>query len=106
MLICDKRLGILQSQLEHPTRFSDCPSPPFVSAANLISGASSASSVDTAETSFTDEINRQLKLTPEDKKRIARKFQDLDEKLMWKLSTGTIVEKKMEELALACEYEQ
>lgn len=105
MLICDKWLGILQSQLEHPTKFSDCPSPPFVSAANLYSGASSASSVDTAEFSFTEEINRQLKLTPEDKNRIARRFQGLDEKSMWKLSTGTIVEKKMEELALICEYE-
>ncbi|RCH92754.1 hypothetical protein CU098_009368, partial [Rhizopus stolonifer] len=48
---------------------------------------------------------KQVKLTLVDKENIRRMYQELDPDKMWKLSTGTVVEKKMEEFALSCCYE-
>jgi hypothetical protein len=45
-------------------------------------------------------------LSSNDKENIKKMYQELDPNKTWRLSTGTIVEKKMEELALACNYEQ
>lgn len=49
---------------------------------------------------------KQALLKPEDKIAVAELYNNLDPLKMWKLSSGTIVEKKMEEFAMACTYEQ
>ncbi|CAO3678654.1 unnamed protein product [Rhizopus stolonifer] len=48
---------------------------------------------------------KRSKLTSNDKENIKKIYQDLDPSKTWRLSTGTVVENKMEELALACNYE-
>jgi len=45
-------------------------------------------------------------LTAGDKVNIKAKYDGLDVKKMWKLSTGTVVEEKMRERALKEDYEQ
>ncbi|KAI8138881.1 hypothetical protein BJV82DRAFT_280436 [Fennellomyces sp. T-0311] len=45
------------------------------------------------------------KLTEAEKRKIDELFKQLDEKKMWRLSTGTLVERKMEALALKSLYE-
>ncbi|CAO3687004.1 unnamed protein product [Rhizopus stolonifer] len=47
----------------------------------------------------------QLKLLPADITKILTIFENLDTTKMWTLSTGTVVEKKMKEFALVCNYE-
>lgn len=56
----------------------------------------------TTDTSTT----KQPKLSNSDKLKIQKVFDSLNEENMWVLSTGTIVEKKMEALATSCNYEQ
>lgn len=67
---------------------------------NLTWDADSYSACTSAINSESSSSNntKQIKLLPEDKEKL--------EKKMWKLSTGTIVEKKMEEFAKSCTYEQ
>ncbi|KAG1450547.1 hypothetical protein G6F55_009633 [Rhizopus delemar] len=48
---------------------------------------------------------KQEKLLPIDKENIKLLYSKLDPAKMWKLSSGVLVEKKMEEFALKCNYE-
>ncbi|KAF7732072.1 hypothetical protein EC973_006327 [Apophysomyces ossiformis] len=45
------------------------------------------------------------KLLPVDRANIAKIYTSLDQERMWKLSTGTFVEKQMMKLAVECDYE-
>ncbi|KAF7730073.1 hypothetical protein EC973_003019 [Apophysomyces ossiformis] len=56
-----------------------------------------------SSTSSTSETKKSI--TADDHRRIADIYASLDERNMWKLSTGTYVEKQMEKLALRCNYE-
>lgn len=49
---------------------------------------------------------KQSTLTPNDKETIKKTYEDLGTSKTWRLSTCTVVEKKKEALALACNYEQ
>jgi hypothetical protein len=74
---------------------------------NVGSGGSELSSLTTTSSdSSSSSTTKQLKLFPDDKEKVKHMFNNLDESKMWKLSTGTIVEKKMKEFALNCTYEQ
>ncbi|KAI9364102.1 hypothetical protein BD770DRAFT_309044, partial [Pilaira anomala] len=55
--------------------------------------------------SSTNDTKTQLPLSTEDKKKIKNIFENLDEKNMWVLSSSTVVERKMMEFAMSCEYE-
>lgn len=50
--------------------------------------------------------NLQPRLSLPDKDYIKKSYEDLNETSMWKLFSGVVVEKKMEEFALACSFEQ
>lgn len=49
---------------------------------------------------------KQALLESEDKIAILELYKNLGSLKMWKLSSGAIVEKKMEQFALACTFEQ
>ncbi|RCH81040.1 hypothetical protein CU098_004904 [Rhizopus stolonifer] len=50
--------------------------------------------------------SKQTKLDVVDKVNIRKLYSNLNEEKMWKLKTGTFVERQMERFALACNYEQ
>lgn len=60
----------------------------------------------TSSTTTSSYSITQSELTSNDKENIKNIYQDLDPSKKWRLSTGTVVENKMEELALARNYEQ
>jgi hypothetical protein len=68
-------------------------------------GTTSATST-TSTTSTTNTGNKQIKLSEIDKIKIAQMFEDLELDKCWRLSSGTIVEEKMKEFAVECNYEQ
>lgn len=51
-------------------------------------------------------MTKQALLTPDDKLAIEEVYKNLDTLKMWRLSSGTIVEKEMERFALTCIFEQ
>ncbi|CAO3610615.1 unnamed protein product [Cunninghamella blakesleeana] len=66
--------------------------------------SSESKSYDT-NSSTTRSNNKTIKLSCEDKESIKNMFTNLDINKMWVLSTGTIVEKKMEQFATICNFE-
>ena len=94
MMIIDKKNGI-----------EVAPSSVY-SPINLSSPTNTRDSDSDSVGSENDKLDYAPLLSPADKLKIARIFENLDLEKCWKLSTGTIVEQKMKELALACNYEQ
>lgn len=104
MLIHDKSLGIIHPALDPAMNFYNRVS---ASQRSLIITTESADSIlESTNTSTTNSSKKQLKLLPSDKAKIIEMFQSLDLDKCWKLSTGTIVEEKMKEYAIDCNYEQ
>lgn len=93
MAINDKRLGLIHYPLQSPVNVGS-------------SGSELSSLTTTSSNSSSSSTTKQLKLFPDDKGKVKHMFNNLNESKMWKLSSGTIVEKKMEEFALNCTYEQ
>ncbi|KAG1171479.1 hypothetical protein G6F71_006929 [Rhizopus microsporus] len=92
MAINDKRLGLSHYAPQAP--------------GNVGSGDSELSSLTTTSSdSSSSSTTKQLKLFSDDKEKVKHMFNNLNESKMWKLSIGTIVEKKMKEFALNCTYE-
>jgi hypothetical protein len=111
MILYDKRLGILHDTTLQPAASysSDTATHSRESSATTVSTSHSDNSALTDTTSSTTSSSysvKQSKLSSNDKENIKKMYQELDPNKTWRLSTGTIVEKKMEELALACNYEQ
>ncbi|KAI8966995.1 hypothetical protein BDF20DRAFT_840531 [Mycotypha africana] len=110
MLIHDKSLGIVNdTAVSTVTDFWTTPA-----SNESISNADTTSVTSFSNTSVYTENSvsapstcstKQIKLAATDKERIKRVYEELDQASMWKLSTGTVVEKKMEEFALSCSYE-
>lgn len=104
MLIHDKSLGIVHPALDPAMNFHNRVS---ASQCSLIVTIESAeSTLESTNTSTTNNSKKQLKLLPSDKAKIIEMFQNLDLDKCWKLSTGTIVEEKMKEYAIDYNYEQ
>ncbi|KAI8358555.1 hypothetical protein BD560DRAFT_335052, partial [Blakeslea trispora] len=59
----------------------------------------------TTTTTNGSPLTKQTKLSSVDKLLIKDRFEKLEESKMWKLSTGTYVEKQMQKFALACNFE-
>ncbi|CEG67065.1 hypothetical protein RMATCC62417_03540 [Rhizopus microsporus] len=103
MLIHDKSLGIVHPALNPAMNFHNRVS---ASQCSLIVTLESAeSTLESTNTSTTNNSKKQLKLLPSDKAKIIEMFQSLDLDKCWKLSTGTVVEEKMKEYAIDCNYE-
>lgn len=100
MAINDKRLGLhhYPSQVNRSINTNTSNS----SHTTTTTSTSTTTAAATAESSNT----KQLKLSSDDKEKIKNLFDNLDERKMWKLSTGTVVEEKMKQFALNCIYEQ
>ncbi|KAI7902478.1 uncharacterized protein BX663DRAFT_76531 [Cokeromyces recurvatus] len=92
-LINDKRLGLSHYAHQAPVNVGN-------------SGSELSSLKTTSYDTFSGSTTKQSKLLPDDKEKVKHMFNNLNEIKMWKLSTGTIVEKKMKEFALNCIYEQ
>lgn len=60
----------------------------------------------TSTTSTTNTSKKQIKLSENDKIKITQMFEDLELDKCWRLSSGTIVEERMKEFAVGCNYEQ
>lgn len=97
MLINDKRLGIVHPIMQ---TFEASPSSNDEISTALKNPSSSNSS------SAVSSVSKQTKLSFSDKDYIKKMFEGLDKNKMWKLSSGVVVEEKMKEFALACNFEQ
>lgn len=60
----------------------------------------------TSTTSTTNTSKKQIKLSENDKIKITQMFEDSELDECWRLSSGTIVEERMKEFAVGCNYEQ
>ncbi|KAI9249128.1 hypothetical protein BDA99DRAFT_524053 [Phascolomyces articulosus] len=69
-----------------------------------LSTSSTSSSV-TITGSISVASSSESSLLIEDRQAIEKVYADLDDETLWTLSTGTIVEKQMERLAVGCSYE-
>ncbi|KAG2191987.1 hypothetical protein INT47_000779 [Mucor saturninus] len=70
------------------------------------SSSTAPSSSTTPLSNTSSSINsKQTKLDDVDKVKIRKLYSDLNEEKMWKLKTGTIVERQMERFALTCNFE-
>jgi hypothetical protein len=97
MLINDKRLGIVHPNIQP---FGVFP----ISKNETVSVSKSSSSLNSS--SSASSTPKQPKLSSLDKDYIKKLYEDLNETSMWRLSSGVVVEKKMKEFALACNFEQ
>ncbi|KAG2209188.1 hypothetical protein INT47_005480 [Mucor saturninus] len=96
MLINDKRLGIVHPNIQPFEAFPITNDEP--------AGVSKNSSSLNASSSASP-APKQPRLSLPDKDYIKKSYEDFNETSMWKLSSGVVVEKKMEEFALACDFE-
>lgn len=95
MLINDKRLGIAHPNIKP---FEAFPITNYKGVSVNLESSNPSSSASSG--------SKQPRLSFLDKDYIKKLFEDLNEASMWKLSSGVIVEKKMKEFALACNFEQ
>lgn len=112
MVLYDKKLGIVHvtTTMQPVSSYSNSepwsrepPTTTDITYPNEISIITNTTSYTTASSYSTI---KQPKLTPKDRENIKKLYQDLDPSKKRILSTGTVVENKMAELALACNYEQ
>lgn len=96
MLINDKRLGIVHPIIQ-PFGVFPLTNDETVSVSKNSSSLNPSSSASSAP--------KQPKLSFLDKDYIKKLYEDLNESSMWKLSSGMVVEKKMKEFVLACNFE-
>ncbi|KAI8068773.1 hypothetical protein BDF21DRAFT_465746 [Thamnidium elegans] len=99
--IHDKCLGITRSYPQ-PSRASAIRAD--IVATSGTDNIADISTTSTSDTPNTTTTTKQNKLLSEDKQSIQNMFGNLNEDKMRKLSTETIVEKKMEEFTLSCSH--
>jgi hypothetical protein len=107
MILYDKKLGIVHdTTIQLAASYSldiEMRSREPSTTTNITSSNEISTLTDTTTSSYSI---KQSKLTSNDKENIKKIYQDLDPSKTWRLSTGTVIENKMEEFALACNYEQ
>lgn len=104
-LIHDKRLGIVPPPIDPSMNFynriSETQHTPSITKEYADSFTETTSTTSTTNTS-----KKQIKLSEIDKIKITQMFEDLELDKCWRLSSGTIVEERMKEFAVGCNYEQ
>lgn len=106
-LIQDKNLGLYQQNC--PVVLPNIGNDESMSRSttnNIPNSSFTSNFTSSSNSSSSSSMMKQAPLTPDDKIAIEDIYENLDPFKMWKLSSGTIVEKEMENFALACTFEQ
>lgn len=103
MLILDKSLGIVH-EIVMPAASSSVAIPRTESLSDRDTSTVGNISSDNSTTTLSSV--KPAKMTPNDKDKIKMVYYELDPNEMWALSTGTVVEKRVQEFFLTCSYEQ